>query len=294
METQTLPVWLDTDIGNDIDDAVALAYLLRHPRCRLVGVSTVTGAVEDRSRMAAAVTFAAGRGDVPIFSGYSDPLSGPGQPNVPQAATLTAEERARSYPAVPDAALQALVAAARAKPGELTLLSIGPMTNVARFFDAAPELPKLLKELVLMAGHFWPPKPGAEWNVLCDPEAGRRVAAAPVRRRWYGLDVTLQCAMPATEVHRKFTGPLLGTVRRFAEVWFQKHDRITFHDPLAAACVFEPELCTYEPGRVEVELDGNIPGRTVPLAALPGARKDQLARTVDAARFFDHYFATVC
>ena len=190
-------VWLDTDIGTDIDDAVALAYLLREPACRLVGLSTVTGPVEDRSRIAAAVAAAAGRADLPIYSGHSDVLSGPGQPRCPQADALTDAERRREFPADPDAALAALVAAARRRPGELTLLTIGPLTNAARFFQAEPELPGLLKEMVLMAGHFRPAKPGAEWNALCDPEATRIVAEAPVRRTWYGLDVTLQCTMPA-------------------------------------------------------------------------------------------------
>lgn len=292
MDTQTLPVWLDTDIGNDIDDAVALAYLLRQSRCHLAGISTVTGPVEDRSRMAAALTAAAGRSEVPIYSGYSEVLSGRGQSDAPQAAALTPQERARSFPADPEATLEALLTAARAYPRELTLLTIGPLTNAARFFRAAPELPKLLKEMVLMAGRFWPEKPSAEWNVLCDPEAARRVARAPVRRRWFGLDVTLQCVLPAAEVRARFTGPLLGTVARFAEVWFEKRDQVTFHDPLAAAAVFERDLCTYEPGRVEVETNSEIPGRTVPLLPLKGARKDLLARTVESQRFFDHFFAT--
>jgi len=287
-------VWLDTDIGTDIDDAVALAYLLREPACRLVGLSTVTGPVEDRSRIAAAVAAAAGRADLPIYSGHSDVLSGPGQPRCPQADALTDAERRREFPADPDAALAALVAAARRRPGELTLLTIGPLTNAARFFQAEPELPGLLKEMVLMAGHFRPAKPGAEWNALCDPEATRIVAEAPVRRTWYGLDVTLQCTMPAAEVRRRFTGPLLGTVTRFAEVWFRKRDRLVFHDPLAAACVFAPGLCTCESARVEVETAGEHPGRTV-LRPPSGddRRADQVALGVDAAAFFDRYFATV-
>jgi len=287
-------VWLDTDIGTDIDDAVALAYLLREPACRLVGASTVTGPVADRSRIAAAVAAAAGYPDLPIYSGHSDVLSGPGQPRCPQAEALTDDERRRAFPGDPDAALAALVVAARRRPGELTLLTIGPLTNAARFFQAEPELPGLLREMVLMAGHFRPPKPGAEWNALCDPEATRIVAEAPVCRIWYGLDVTLQCTMPAAEVRRRFTGTLLETVARFAEVWFQKRDRLVFHDPLAAACIAAPDLCTYEEGRVVVETGGEHPGRTVLRPASGGAeRSDRVALGVDAAAFFKRYFATV-
>jgi len=289
---KTISLWLDTDIGNDIDDAVALAYLLRQGRCNLVGVSTVTGPVADRARIASAVAIAAGREDLPIYCGYGETLSGPGQPDCPQAEMLGGVEHRDDFAADPQAALAALSAAARARPGELTLLTIGPLTNAARFFQADPELPKLLKRMVLMAGHFHPDHPsqhGAEWNALCDPEATRIVAAAPVERIWHGLDVTLRCFLPSDEVRRRFTGQLLEMVYRFAEVWFRKRDRITFHDPLAAACVFESRLCTYERGEVEVLTTGDHPGRTVPRAsAAPTA--DRIAVTVDSESFFSHYF----
>ncbi len=287
---EIMPLWLDTDIGNDIDDAVALAYLLRQPRCDLVGVSTVTGPVADRARIASAVAVAAGCDDVPIYCGYGEPLSGPGQPTCPQAEMLGGVEHRDDFAADPAAALTALSAAARARPGELTLLTIGPLTNAARFFQADPELPKLLKQVVLMAGHFHPPKPGAEWNALCDPEATRIVAAAPVERIWHGLDVTKECFLPSEEVRRRFTGQLLEMVYRFAEVWFRKRDRITFHDPLAVACVFESRLCTYEQCQVEVLTTGDHPGQTIPH---PGGAPtaDRIAATVDPEAFFSHYFA---
>lgn len=293
-----LPLWLDTDIGNDIDDAVALAYLLRQERCDLVGISTVTGPVAERARIASAVAIAAGRDDLPIYCGYGEPLSGPGQPTCPQAEMLGGLKHRDDFAADPQTALAALGTAARARPGELTLLTIGPLTNAARFFQADPELPKLLKRMVLMAGHFHPAhpshpgqpgQPGAEWNALCDPEATRIVAAAPVERVWYGLDVTLKCFLPSDEVRQRFRGELLETVYRFAEVWFRKRQRITFHDPLAAACVFETGLCTYERGEVEVPTTGDHPGQTI-LAARGAPTADRIAATVDVDAFFEHYF----
>src|SRR6184192_2825179 len=87
--TPTIPVLFDTDIGSDIDDAVALAYLLRQPRCELVGITTVTGQPERRAMLADAICRAEGRGDVPIHSGSPRPLLGEQrQPHVPQAAAL--------------------------------------------------------------------------------------------------------------------------------------------------------------------------------------------------------------
>ncbi len=287
---EPVDLWLDTDIGNDIDDAVALAYLLRQPRANLVGVSTVTGPVADRARIASAVAMAAGRDDLPIYAGYGDPMSGPGQPTCPQAERLDAVPHRKDFAADPAAALAALGAAARRKPGQLTLLTIGPLTNAARFFQDDPELPRLLGRMVLMGGHFYPDKPGAEWNILCDPAAAAAVAAAPVRRTWYGLDVTLKCAMHRDDVRQRFRGPLLEAVYRFAEVWFRRRDQMVFHDPLAAAAIFEPPLCALRPARVEVQTAGEFPGRTVPHEAA-GPQADLIATAVDAKAFFDHYFA---
>lgn len=286
---ETIDLWLDTDIGNDIDDAVALAYLLRQPRANLVGVSTVTGPVEDRARIASAVATAAGRDDLPIYAAYGPTLSGPGQPTCPQAERLDTLPHRKDFVADPAATLAALGAAARARPGKLTLLTIGPLTNAARFFQGDPELPRLLARVVLMGGHFHPEKPGAEWNILCDPEAARLVAAAPVERVWYGLDVTLKCTMAADEVARRFRGELLEAVYRFAEVWFRRRDRITFHDPLASACIFEPGLCEYETAEVEVLTTGEHPGRTVPRGG-SAAKADRIATTVNTEAFFKHYF----
>ena len=117
-----------------------------------------------------------------------------------------------------------------------------------------------------------------------------RVAEAPVARTWYGLDVTLQCRLHRDEVRQRFRGPLLEAVYRFAEVWFRRREHIVFHDPLAAAAIFEPSLCTLRPARVEVQTAGEFPGRTVPHEA-DRPEADRIATTVNAKAFFDHYFA---
>jgi len=84
-----MKVLLDTDIGNDIDDAVALAYLLAQPACELLGVTTCTGDTRQRAALAAAVCDAAGREDVPIYAGAAGPIwGGPGQPDVRQYEAL--------------------------------------------------------------------------------------------------------------------------------------------------------------------------------------------------------------
>jgi len=89
METSSVPVLLDTDIGSDIDDAVCLSYLLRQPRCELLGITTVTGEPQTRAALADAVCRAAGRSDIPIHSGTAEPLlTRPRQPLCSQASVL--------------------------------------------------------------------------------------------------------------------------------------------------------------------------------------------------------------
>src|SRR5260221_12453073 len=95
----TLPVILDTDIGSDIDDAVALAYLLKQPRCELLGITTVTGEPDKRASLADAVCRAAERHDVPIHVGAEPPLLvAPRQPKAPQTEALTDRWPHRLFP----------------------------------------------------------------------------------------------------------------------------------------------------------------------------------------------------
>jgi purine nucleosidase len=296
---ETVPVILDTDIGSDIDDAVALAYLLRQPRCELVGVTTVTGEPDKRAMLTSAICRAAGRPDVPIHVGTEEPLLIlPRQKAVQQAEALTEEWPHREY-SKRNTAIEFLRNTIRARPGEITLLAIGPLTNVALLFAIDPEIPMLLKQLVLMGGRYTTRgHDGAllEWNILCDPHAAARVFATPLPRLVaVGLDVTLQCRMDADECRRRFTaigGPLAPTAA-MAEVWFRHTEAITFHDPLAAALIFQPDLCLTEDVHIKVELNNpHLLGLTYPRHDLE-ARPHEIAVTVDPAAFFAHYYAVV-
>src|SRR6185312_4773304 len=94
-----IPVVLDTDIGSDIDDAIALAYLLRQPRCELVGITVVSGDVQKRAALAEAICHAAGRPDIPIHCGHREVLNyGPGQPNVPQYDAIANKPHRMDWP----------------------------------------------------------------------------------------------------------------------------------------------------------------------------------------------------
>lgn len=280
---------LDTDIGSDIDDAVCLAYLLARPDCDLLGITTVSGEPERRAMIASAQCRIAGRA-IPIYPGVPQPLLiEQHQPHSPQTDALTNWPHSTEFPA--GEAIEFLRRTIRANPGEVTLLAIGPMTNIALLFRADPAIPALLRSLVLMCGDFGPQALRAEWNAFCDPHAAAIVYRAPVAiHRSIGLNTTTQVVMPASQVRERFQTPLLRPVLDFAEVWFQKRDEITFHDPLAAATIFDEAICDFEPGAVDVELaDGTLRGAThwrIDHPDLP----HQVAMRVDSNRFFEHFF----
>lgn len=287
-----MKVILDTDIGSDIDDAVCLAYLLAQPACELLGITTVSGEAVLRAQMARSMCRTAGKPEIPVYPGVELPLMiEQKQPRAPQAAVLSKEEKEERFPR--GKAVDFLRMTIRENPGEVHLLTIGPLTNIGLLFGLDPEIPGLLGGLTAMAGVFMKKTradhPG-EWNVLCDPHAAAiAFARAPKMTRLIGLDVTTRVAMSADEVRRRFDTPLLERVVEFAEVWFEKAERITFHDPLAASVIFNDGICGYREGGVRVELgEDRIPGAT-PFE--PGAGSIRIADSVKEDRFFEEYFS---
>lgn len=288
------PLLLDTDIGSDIDDAVCLAYLLAQPDCELLGITTVSGEPERRAMMASALCKLAGK-PVPIYPGVAEPLwVASRQPSAPQADALARWPHETHFPR--GEAIEFLRQTIRRHPGEITLLTIGPLTNIALLFKADPEIPSLLKQVVSMGGRFFAnhslTRRGlqAEWNIWCDPHAAAIVYRTPLAvHRSIGLDVTLQVTMPADAVRARFQAPLLRPVLDFAEVWFREAQTITFHDPLAAVSIFDAEVCTFERGEVSVEL--HDPERFgITRWSSHTAGRHEVARAVNVERFFRAYF----
>src|SRR5258708_30077199 len=150
---ERVPLILDTDIGSDIDDAVALAYLLRQPRGELLGVTTVTGNVAQRAALCDVICREAGRNDVPIHAGASDVLLfGPGQPKVPQYEAVARRPHRSDFPT--NTAVGFLRHTIRQHPGQITLPSIGPLTNLPLLFPTDPKAAAVLKQRELMCGAF--------------------------------------------------------------------------------------------------------------------------------------------
>jgi len=288
----SIKIILDTDIGSDIDDALCLAYLLAQPKCELLGITTVTGEADKRAMLASVLCKVAGK-HVPIFPGSEEPLLVPqGQKQAPQAAALPKWEHDQEFPR--GQAIEFLRRTIREYPGEVILLTIGPLTNIGLLFRLDTEIPSLLKGLVMMCGVFTKRLAGVgplEWNALGDPHATAIVyQAATGIHRSIGLDVTCQVTMNAKQVREKLHSDLHQPVLDFAEVWFRQRDIITFHDPLAATTVFDDQICVFKKGTVAVELASErLKGMT--LWRSGGSEKHEVASEVDSRRFFEQYFS---
>ncbi len=216
MSPDRIPLLLDVDTG--IDDALALLYACASPEAELVAVTCLSGnaALADTERNTRAVLELVGRGDVEVAAGRPTPLL--------RALEITPEThgpRGLGYAELPDPSTplssrfgpDVIVEAARSRPGELTLVTLGPLTNLAIALLAEPALPRLLRRWVCMGGAFRVPgntTPVSEWNVHCDPEAARLVfeawqAAVDVdatipRALVLGLDVTEQARLTTDDV----------------------------------------------------------------------------------------------
>lgn len=283
---------LDTDIGTDIDDAVCLAYLLNNPECDLLGITTVTGEAVKRAMMASVLCKIAGK-DIPIYPGAENPLIiEQKQKEAQQAVALQRWEHERNFPS--GEAIEFLRQTIRANPGEITLLTIGPLTNIGLLFSVDPEVPHLLKSHVMMNGYFERKNKDAyplEWNAFGDYHASKIVYDADVKsQKCIGLDVTTLVTMNAEDVKNKFTHPLLEPVIDFAAVWFEKfYDYITFHDPLAAVSIFSRDVCGFQKGDVEIETEEKeMRGLTRWTPNSSG--KFNVAATVNPSLFFEEYF----
>jgi len=291
LSNNTIKVLFDTDIGSDIDDAVALAYLLAQPKCELLGITTVSGMPVERAKLASAICKTADQ-TIPIIPGNENRIDGPTrQPNVPQTSVLP--NWAHDTQFSDQSAVDFMAKTIRENPNEVVLLAVGPMTNVARLFKEHPETAGLLKSLHMMIGRFSDSSdlPISEWNAHCDPAAANVIYQTQTSLHTsLGLDVTHQVVMDSEQVRKHFQHPLLKPVYEMSEVWFSERDQLRFHDPLAAVTLFDDSVCEYEIGTAIVKRTSDRDdGETVWSPHAKGPHR--VGKTVDAAQFFDSYFS---
>ncbi|OYT62476.1 MAG: hypothetical protein B6U69_01740 [Thermofilum sp. ex4484_15] len=254
----TVRVLLDTDIGDDIDDAWALAFCLCHPKVELVGVTTVWGDVEIRTALAKLLVKKAGR-DVEVVAGCRGGLDG----RVPLRSPLYADVLDSEDYELKECKIggvKFMAEVSKRYPG-LVLLTIGPLTNAARFAIEYPEEFRLLSKHVMMCGHLIKGRRDPEYNASCDPKAVKVVLSTEVPKFVIGLDVTLECTLTDSdiEVLKTKRSPLAKILYTMTYLWRKRTGKIpVMHDPLAAASIVEEGIVEFKPMKVEVDNSGRL------------------------------------
>lgn len=282
-------ILLDTDIGGDIDDAVCLAYLLREPQCRLLGITTVCGESEKRAAVADAICRAAGR-QVPIVAGMDRPLQPIPLYPTPEGAGALARWPHRSFEKgdAPGFLYRRILE----NPHEVVLIGIGNMTNIAALFRDYPDAPALLRGLCVMNGYFGAaplPAPWHNWNAWADPLASKIVFGTQLAlHRAVPLEVTERLTVPAQHAQALLPpcSKLMRAVYDFGGAWLESAEKLTLHDPLAAAAVFHPEIFRFERGFVRVDTErAEHMGETVFVPNKSG--NVEIAVSVDETQFYN-------
>ena len=192
MPTDKIKILLDTDIADDIDDAIALSFALASPEFQLLGVTTVYGDVDTRTRVARKLVRAWGRNDVPVVPGYERPFQFDWhegtEPEVPSQRNAVADDtepvdRSRTAP-------DFIAETVRRHPGEVYVLTIGACTNVAAALCANPSLAGAIPGVVSLVGYLPPRLDVPEWNVRYDPLAASAIARSGVR--WTAIPANVQ------------------------------------------------------------------------------------------------------
>ena len=235
-------VLLDTDIGTDIDDAWALGFVIGHDGFDVLGVTITDGDTAARARLAVKLLRVAGRDDVPVAVGRAT--------SVPADRVDRQFEWAEDFEAkrpIARPAADFIVDSVRKHPGEVTLIAVGPLQNVADALRREPRLPRLVRRLVLMSGCIegWPGKPGPipEWNVVQAIADAQLVYAAGFPLTIVPLDATMlvQLREDERELLREKRTPLANALESLYRLWLKSPaSRMTLHDQLAVAEAASP------------------------------------------------------
>jgi inosine-uridine nucleoside N-ribohydrolase len=277
-------VILDTDIGDDIDDAFALALLLHSPEVKLLGVTTAFGDTELRARLVDRYLAAVHRSEIPVEAGVPAPAH-----NVFTQAAYARQAPARKH----SDAVAFLLREIRAHPGQITLIAIGPLFNVQAAIARDPATFRTLKRVVIMGGSIYrgydggnaganaPPSP--EWNIRCDPAGARALLASGVPVFMMPLDST-QIRLTPQDLGALFShgSPLTDQLTLLYHQWTSPDtwQMPTLYDPVAATYAIRPDICPSKPMRIDVD----DKGFTRPVSGAPNA---QVCLKSDEKEFLD-------
>ena len=287
-------VILDTDIGDDIDDAFAVALALRSPELQIVGITTTFGDTETRAKLLDRFLAEAGHPEIPVAAGAPTP------PKSNFTQRRYAENNRYAKASHPDA-VTFLLDQIRRNPGQITLIAIGPLMNVGAAIDKDPAAFRKLKRVILMGGSikrgygdlgFGPPKPPEpEWNILNDIPSAQKLFGAGVPLFVMPLDST---QLKMDEVKRAFLfsqgTPITDALTLLYHQWGQETP--TLFDPMTIAFLVIPTLCPVQPMHIRVDDKGfTRPDPGPPNAPNPPNAQVCLESNPDA--FFRFYLSRV-
>ena len=263
---------IDTDPG--IDDSLAILLAVASPEIQVEGLTVVSGncTLENGVINALSVLELAGRSDLPVFGGAARPLV---QPLL--IAPETHGERGIGYARLPypvakpssQHAVEFIIEKVSAHPGEISLVCIGPLTNLALALRLAPQIVEKIPEVIIMGGairHEGNTTALAEFNTYCDPHAAHIVFHSGLPITLVPLDVTYQVNFTRMDVQRLLDIPspvstfIADATRFYMEFHdeYQKIDGCIINDPLALALTIAPHFVTTEELFVDVDISGGV------------------------------------
>ncbi len=268
MSDQIKKIILDTDIGDDIDDAFALALALNSPEIELLGVTTVFRNSLKRAKLAKALIKSYGR-DIKVYAGVDEPLVQVVSKLLPdeikQKEQLDEDGKylipQYDYETMDNIEIQKLHAVdfiidmVHKYENEIIIVPIGPLTNIALAIRKDPSIVKKIKKIVIMGGYDENKYP--EWNIYCDPEAARIVYTSGANLYTVGLDVTLKCCLTPSDVDefKQSKDQTNAMIAKMLDKWFEHYKFTTpvMHDPLAVSTLID-DFVDFEEKIVEVQL----------------------------------------
>ncbi|HEY3268458.1 MAG TPA: nucleoside hydrolase [Armatimonadota bacterium] len=252
-QSHPLQVILDTDIGDDIDDAYALALLASRPDVQLLGVTTAFGQTRERAEIAAKLLSVMGRRDVPVCAGRRGPSEIRRQYDWARGFKSRAIRK--------EDAVSFMKRQIERFPGEVTLIGIGPLTNIGDLVTRFPDVKAMIARIVIMGGSVYqgygaktPPAP--EWNIRCDPQAARAMFESGVPIVMAGLEVTTGMRLDAERQKRLFAHgtPTTDALAALTNLWGGGVP--VLYDVVAVTHALGHDLCDGEEKRIRVEDDG--------------------------------------
>ncbi|MCX8170743.1 MAG: nucleoside hydrolase [Candidatus Bathyarchaeota archaeon] len=297
---------LDTDIGTDVDDALALALAIKSRRdIDLRAVTTVHGDVNLRARIARKMLKISGLEGIPVAAGIAQPLMRDrpilGWVGHEGKGFLTPEDD--GLKPCETHAVDLIISEIMSMKNEITLVAIGPLTNLATAIIREPKITENVKEIIVMGGvtrlFNGLNLPHREHNILCDPEAAKIVLSSGAPITMVPLDVTLKVYVERKDLDKisAVKSPLTDAVVSMVEEYLRivNRDYTWLHDPLALAVSIDPSLVRMMDMKILVETRGEYTtGQTLALTAKPGESAIKMCIDVDTGRFKDFFMSRIC